>query len=91
MDRRGQGVGGGEKQPAHALLQSEIAEKKREWGEVAWKKMAEGDLQAVTAIFEKYQAKIQELEQQIATKECARGLRSRGFHGRVILLCGVDL
>ena len=52
-----------------ALLQSEIAEKKREWGEVAWKKMAEGDLQAVTAIFEKYQAKIQELEQQIATKE----------------------
>ena len=60
-----------EKQLHHAsiaLLHSEIAEKKREWGERAWNKMKDGDMVAVTAVFENSLREIEQLEQQIEAK-----------------------
>ena len=37
-----------------------------EWGERAWNKMAEGDVVAVTAIFEKSLKEVEALQQQLS-------------------------
>ena len=61
-----------EKQLHHAsvaLLHSEIGEKKREWGERAFQKMKDGDLAAVTALFEHSQREVEDLEKQIEAKQ----------------------